>query len=71
MSDFAYEYFNTELDNLALPELNQIFEKVKTLISKKSNGQSSTFSRELGGFEEGYYMAPDFNETPDCFKEYM
>ena len=28
MSDSAYDYFNTELDKLALPELTQIFEKV-------------------------------------------
>ena len=29
MSDFAYDYFNTELDKLALPELTKIYEKVK------------------------------------------
>lgn len=71
MSDSAYDYFNSELDKLALPELKQIFEKVKTLISVKSNNTSKNFSRELGGLEEGFYIAPDFDETPDCFKEYM
>ena len=29
MSDFAYNYFNSELDNLPLPELKKIFDKVK------------------------------------------
>ena len=71
MSDFAYDYFNTELDKLALPELTHIFEKVKSLISKRTNEKSSSFSRALGGLEEGFYMAPDFDETPECFKEYM
>ena len=71
MSDFAYDYFNTELDKLALPELTQIFEKVKSLISKRTNEKSSSFSRALGGLEEGFYIAPDFDETPECFKEYM
>lgn len=71
MSDFAYSYFNTELDNLALPELTQIFEKVKSLISLRTNEKSAAFSRELGGLEEGFYIALDFDETPDCFKEYM
>ncbi|MBQ7158793.1 MAG: hypothetical protein IJS09_05140 [Treponema sp.] len=71
MSDFAYDYFNTELDKLALPELTQIFEKVKSLISKRTNEKAASFSRALGGLEEGFYMAPDFDETPKCFKEYM
>ena len=71
MSDFAYAYFNTELDKLAVPELKQILKKVKALLSSKSENDSSTFSRKLGGLEDGFYMAPDFDETPDCFKEYM
>lgn len=35
MSDFAYAYFNTELDKLELPQLEEIFEKIKGLISKR------------------------------------
>ena len=27
--------------------------------------------RPLGGFEDGFYMAPDFDEPLECFKEYM
>ena len=27
--------------------------------------------RTLGGFEDGFYMAPDFDAPLDCFKEYM
>ena len=71
MSDFAFDYFNTELDKLAVPELNQILEKVKSLLSQKTNTNEPVFKRQLGGLEEGFYMAPDFNETPDGFKEYM
>ena len=71
MSDFAYDYFNTELDKLAVPELTQILEKVKNLLSQKTNSSESGFTRQLGGLEEGFYMAPDFDETPECFKEYM
>lgn len=71
MSDFAYNYFNTELDKLALPELTQIFEKVKSLISKRTNEKAASFSRVLGGLEDGFYMTSDFDETPECFKEYM
>ena len=71
MSDFAFDYFNTELDNLAVPELTQIFEKVKKLLSQKTGTKETVFTRKLGGLEEVFYMAPDFDETPDCFKEYM
>jgi len=71
MSDFAYDYFNTELDKLAVPELTQIFEKVKTLLSQKTNSNEPGFKRQLGGLEEGFYMAPDFDETPECFMEYI
>lgn len=35
MSDFAYEYFLKELENLTLLELTKILDKVKTLIAKR------------------------------------
>ena len=41
MSDFAYDYFNNELDKLAVPELTQIFEKVKPAFSKNKFQRTS------------------------------
>ena len=35
MSDFAYAYFNTELDKLDIAALEGIFEKVQNLLAKK------------------------------------
>lgn len=35
MSDFAYAYFNTELDKLDIPDLEGIFDKVQKLLAKK------------------------------------
>lgn len=35
MSDFAYAYFSIELDKLSLPDLEQLFEKIKGLIAKQ------------------------------------
>lgn len=69
MSDFALAYFNTELDKLDVPSLKEILEKVKSLIAKKEG--EAAFSRKLGGLEDGFFMAEDFDETPECFKEYM
>ena len=69
MSDFALSYFNSELDKLDLPSLKEIFEKVKSLIAEKESGKA--FCRKLGGLEDGFFMTDDFDETPECFKEYM
>ena len=35
MSDFAYAYFNSELDKLDVPSLEGIFDKVQKLLAKK------------------------------------
>ena len=69
MNDFALAYFNTELDKLDVPSLKKILEKVKGLIAKKEGG--TAFCRKLGGLEDGFFMADDFDETPECFREYM
>ena len=36
-----------------------------------SASRRKTARRPLGGFEDGFYMAPDFDEPLECFKEYM
>lgn len=40
MSDFAYAYFNTELEKLDVPALEGIFEKVQNLLTKKRTAQN-------------------------------
>ena len=40
MSDFAYDYFQTELDRLEVPELEQIMEKIQNLLSQKKSKKS-------------------------------
>ena len=35
MSDFAYKYFNSELDKLDITSLECIFDKVQRLLAKK------------------------------------
>ena len=37
MSDFAYAYFNSELDKLDIPSLEGIYEKVQKLLAKKKS----------------------------------
>ena len=38
---------------------------------KPPETKEKPFERKIGGYEEGFYMAPDFDETPECFEEYM
>jgi len=38
---------------------------------QKKQAAEKTFARKLGGFEGEFYIAPDFDETPECFKDYM
>lgn len=40
MSDFAYAYFNTELEKLDVPALEGIFEKVQNLLTKKRTAEN-------------------------------
>ena len=47
MSDFAYAYFNTELDKLDIPALEGIFEKVKQLLAKKRTEEVSINEEEV------------------------
>ena len=39
MSDFAYEYFNSELDKLDIPSLQKILDKVQKLLLCKKEEQ--------------------------------
>ena len=41
MSDFAYAYFNDELEHLDVPELEQILEKIQGLLTKKKDTKHS------------------------------
>lgn len=42
MSDFAYAYFNSELDKLDIPSLEGIYEKVQALLAKKRAAQNDS-----------------------------
>ena len=42
MSDFAYAYFNSELEKLDIPSVEEIFEKVQALLAKKRAIQSES-----------------------------
>ncbi len=49
MSDMAYEYFN-QLDNLDLPDLEALFDKISGLIFSKKKNVSSEMQKGLDFF---------------------
>ena len=42
MSDFAYAYFNSELDKLDIPSLEGFYEKVQSLLAQKRSAQNGS-----------------------------
>ena len=59
------------IDFLIFKQKNSIKANGVVLNTAASRPRRKAGRRTLGGFEEGFYIAPDFNEPLECFKEYM
>ena len=59
------------IDFLIFRQKKSIKASGEVLKTTSSRSRRKAGRRTLGGFEEGFYMAPDFNEPLECFKEYM
>ena len=59
------------IDFLIFRQKNSIKANGVVLKTTSSRPRHKAGKRTLGGFEDGFYMAPDFNEPLECFKEYM
>lgn len=73
MSD-ALAYVENKILEFSFEEQLTLLSYLTETINKKSAvflSDGKAFSRPLGGLEEGFFMAHDFDETPDCFKEYV
>ena len=73
MSDVAFADFEYSVAALSRPQLKKMLRLIlRRLFSfeAKSKAQSA-FVRPLGGLEKDFWIADDFDETPDCFAEYM
>ncbi|MBR6198685.1 MAG: DUF2281 domain-containing protein [Spirochaetales bacterium] len=64
----------TQITNYSLEELINFMAYLANVIKQKTIAASANekqFSRKLGGLEDGFWMADDFDETPECFKDYV
>lgn len=68
-SDSFFEIFQSSnfLESLSVFKLEELKKKIEKIISVKEN----TFKRELGGLEKDFWIAEDFDETPDVFNDYL
>ncbi len=65
----AYSELIEEVKGLSESSLAEVLDFVKFLKAKDDSKKSNIIFDELkGGL---LYMADDFDETPDCFKEYI
>ncbi len=76
----AYELLEKELKDLPESNIADVIEYIQFLKFKLLRDQNNTDSaiverkhpeRKLGILQGKFVMADDFDETPDCFKEYM
>ena len=78
-----YEMLEKELKDLPEASLDEVIEYIKFLKYKLLNADNSLSNlssaaaekkhpkRKLGVLQGTFIMSDDFDETPDCFKEYM
>lgn len=67
-----------EVNRLSEDDLSQVIQFINFLQFSKSRDSSTTIQqssegkyRTRGGFSGKVILADDFNETPDCVKEYI
>lgn len=76
----AYELLEKELKDLPESNIADVIEYIQFLKFKLLKDENNTDlaivkrkhpERKLGILQGKFVMADDFDETPDCFKEYM
>ena len=68
----AYDTLIKEAEGLSEDKMQEVIDFILFLKARPSDNTKGKKKRELGVFKkEGFYMAEDFDETPECFKEYV
>ncbi len=68
----AYDILIKEAEALPEEQIQEVIDFILFLKTKSSGNKTKNKKRQLGVFkEEPFFMADDFDETPECFKEYV
>ncbi len=69
-----YAAFEKKINLLSQAQQQSVFDYINFLLFQNnvsSTKKKSKNKRSPGGLTGKFWMAEDFDETPDCFKEYM
>ncbi len=61
-----------KINSLNAEQQQAVFDYVNFLAGQNSAGKKGNIMRRVpGGLTGIFYMADDFDETPECFKDYV
>lgn len=64
-----YEILEKKIECLTTTQQQSVIDFVDFLLSQ--NKDLHVQKRQPGGLTGNFYMSPDFDEIPECFKEYI
>ncbi len=68
MSGIALE---KKMNGLTIEQQQSVFDYINFLLSQNKGEEKQVIYRTPGGLTGTFYMAEDFDKTPDCFKDYL
>lgn len=74
MSDIALAEIKSKIETSTYEEQVDLLGYIAGLLKNEKPVQNENVlqpKRKLGGLEKGFWIADDFDETPDCFKDYV
>lgn len=76
MSTLVLTEVKQKIQSATYEEQISILSFIEDLLKTRNHSQDSTVKssvpeRKLGGLEKGFWIADDFDETPECFKDYI
>lgn len=70
MSDSAFSTLEQQIKKCSYNEKISLLSLIVDLLKSNTKGEKKS-KRELGGLKGKVWMSDDFDETPECFKEYI
>ena len=67
----SYAVLEKKIESLSAAQQQSVFDYVDFLLSKHKQPKTHRQKRQAGGLTGEFWMSDDFDETPDCFKDYM
>ena len=66
-----YSTLEKKINSLSVEQQQSVFDYINFLIYQNMTKKEKIMYRTPGGLTGAFYMADDFDETPECFKDYV